>query len=236
MTERHLSIPYDEIAAFCERHHIRKLSLFGSVLRGDFRESGNDPSDVDVLVEFEEGYTPGWEYYSWGDELTTMFGHPADLKTAQELSKYFRDRVLAEAVTIYDSQVTSGGANQVLHYPAIEAPTTAERDRVALQHVMDESERVLAFIRGHSRRDLDDDRVLSDAIQMTLVRIGRFVRTVSSELRERTADLDWTYWEQLSRKLIEQYDSVDLDEVWRTVNQDLPPLIAELEKILLDPQ
>jgi len=51
MVNQHITIPYDEIAAFSERNHIRKLSLFGSVLRDDFR----DDSDVDVLVEFEKG-------------------------------------------------------------------------------------------------------------------------------------------------------------------------------------
>jgi predicted nucleotidyltransferase/uncharacterized protein with HEPN domain len=231
-----IAIPYEEIVAFCQRHHIRKLSLFGSVLRGDFRESGNDPSDVDVLVEFEEGYTPGWEYYTWGEELAPIFGYPVDLKTAQELSKYFRDRVLAEAVTIYESQVTSSVADRVLNYPAIEAPTTAERDRIALLHLVEESERVRSFVQGRSRDDLEDDLVLNGAVQMTLVRIGRFVSTVSSNLRERTADLDWTHWGLLGSKLIERYDSVDLDEVWRTATEELPPFAEKLEKILLDPQ
>jgi predicted nucleotidyltransferase len=102
MLNQRISIPYDEIAAFCERHHIRKLSLFGSVLREDFRPEGDDPSDVDVLVEFEPGHTPGWEYYSWGNELTTIFGYPVDLLTPEELSRHFRERVLAEAVTVYE--------------------------------------------------------------------------------------------------------------------------------------
>ena len=93
-----IPIPYDEIAAFCERHHIRKLSLFGSVLREDFRED----SDVDVLVEFEEGHTPGWEYYTWGEELSPILGYTVDLLTPQELSRHFRDRVVAEAVKLYE--------------------------------------------------------------------------------------------------------------------------------------
>ena len=102
MSDMQIAIPYDEIAAFCERHHIRKLSLFGSVLREDFRVGGDDPSDVDVLVEFEEGHTPGWEYYTWGDELTTLLGYTVDLRTAEELSKHFRDTVVTEALTLYE--------------------------------------------------------------------------------------------------------------------------------------
>ncbi|MFN8450356.1 MAG: nucleotidyltransferase domain-containing protein [Anaerolineae bacterium] len=70
MINQHITIPFDEIAAFCERHHIRKLSLFGSVLRDDFRPD----SDVDVLVEFEEGQTPGWNIVSMEQETGRYSG------------------------------------------------------------------------------------------------------------------------------------------------------------------
>ena len=93
-----IEVPKEEIAAFCRRHHIRKLAFFGSVLRDDFTPE----SDVDVLVEFEEGHTPGWEYYTWGEELSPILGYTVDLLTPQELSKHFRDRVIAEAVTLYE--------------------------------------------------------------------------------------------------------------------------------------
>ncbi len=93
-----IPIPYEEIAAFCKRHHIRKLSLFGSVLRDDF----NDGSDIDVLVVFEEGHTPGWEYYLWGRELAEFFQREVDLLTAEELSPHFRDNVLQKAFTVYE--------------------------------------------------------------------------------------------------------------------------------------
>jgi predicted nucleotidyltransferase/uncharacterized protein with HEPN domain len=228
MHNQKLDIPYDEIAAFCERHHIRKLSLFGSVLREDFRED----SDIDVLVEFEAGHTPGWEYYTWGDELTPIIRHTVDLKTAQELSKYFRDRVLAEAVTLYDA---AGTSDQELKQTPI-APTTAERDRVGILHLVEESKRAMTFVEGHSRADLDQDLVLNGAIQMTLERIGRFVGTLSSNTREQNYDLNCEYWEQLSQQLAEQYYNVDLDEVWRAVIQRLPPFVERLKKLLLDLQ
>ncbi len=92
-----LSIPKDEIGAFCRRRHIRRLSLFGSVLTGDFRPD----SDVDVLVEFEDGHTPGWEIVSMEDELSQIIGRKVDLHTPADLSRYFRDEVLAEAEDQY---------------------------------------------------------------------------------------------------------------------------------------
>ena len=91
--------PGEEIAAFCRRHHIRKLSVFGSVLRDDF---GPD-SDIDVLVEFEPGRTPGFfRLFDMEEELSAMLGgRKVDLRTPEDLSRYFRDRVMAEAVVQY---------------------------------------------------------------------------------------------------------------------------------------
>ncbi len=86
------------IAAFCRRHHIRRLSLFGSILRDDF---GPD-SDVDVLVEFEAGHVPGLlRMAGMQDELSGIFGRQVDLRTEAELSRHFRDRVLREARAYY---------------------------------------------------------------------------------------------------------------------------------------
>lgn len=97
-----IDLPLDEIRAFCERNHIRRLALFGSVLREDFRPAGDDPSDVDVLVTFEEGHVPGWAYYTWGDQLAEMFGRKTEVFTAAELSPTFRDRVLGQQWVIYE--------------------------------------------------------------------------------------------------------------------------------------
>jgi predicted nucleotidyltransferase len=99
MTQAHEKIHrlHDTIAAFCERHHIRKLSLFGSILRDDFRPE----SDIDVLVDFEPGRVPGLAFFAIQDELTSLLGHMVDLHTAGSLSKYFRDDVLTEAQVLY---------------------------------------------------------------------------------------------------------------------------------------
>jgi predicted nucleotidyltransferase len=93
-----VTIPKDEIAAFCQRHHIRRLSLFGSVLREDF---GPD-SDIDVLVEFEQGHTPGLITLAGMEiELSDMLGRQVDMRTPAELSRYFRQEVLDIAQVQY---------------------------------------------------------------------------------------------------------------------------------------
>jgi predicted nucleotidyltransferase len=85
------------IAAFCRRHHVRRLALFGSILRDDF----GPESDVDILVEFEPGKTPGFAFFGMQDELRAQLGRPVDLNTPQCLSKYFRDQVVAESRPLY---------------------------------------------------------------------------------------------------------------------------------------
>ena len=92
-----IAIDRQRVANFCRRHHVRRLALFGSVLRDDF---GPD-SDVDILVEFEPGHIPGFALVSLEDELSAMMGRKVDLHTPGSLSRYFRDRVVGEAQDQY---------------------------------------------------------------------------------------------------------------------------------------
>ena len=96
-SQRKLELPKDKIAEFCRRHHIRKLAVFGSVLREDFRPD----SDLDLLVEFELDHTPGLACFGMEQELSELLGRKVDLNTPQFLSPYFRDKVLAEAEVQY---------------------------------------------------------------------------------------------------------------------------------------
>jgi len=95
----HIEINKEKIAAFCRKNHIRRLALFGSVLREDFGPG----SDVDVLVEFEPGHVPGLAFFRMQDELSEILGRKVDLNTPKFISKYFRDEVLAEAEVQYDA-------------------------------------------------------------------------------------------------------------------------------------
>ena len=99
MTSRRarIEVPREPVAALCQSHHIRRLALFGSVLREDFRPD----SDIDVLVEFEPGQKPGFALFDIEQELSRILGRRVDLRTSEELSKYFRDDVLAEAEEVY---------------------------------------------------------------------------------------------------------------------------------------
>jgi predicted nucleotidyltransferase len=93
-----IALSHEKIEAFCRKHGIRRLSLFGSVLRDDF----GPESDVDVLVEFEPDATPGWEIVSIRDELSELLGRPVDLGTPNSLSHHIREEVLASMEVIYE--------------------------------------------------------------------------------------------------------------------------------------
>ena len=100
MKQPKIQIPKKEIVEFCRQHHIRRLALFGSVLRDDFRPA----SDVDVLVEFEPGHIPGLiRMTGMEKELTDLLKRKVDLRTPAELSPYFRSEVLKTAEVQYDA-------------------------------------------------------------------------------------------------------------------------------------
>ena len=94
-----ITFPTDFIAEFCQRNHIRKLSLFGSVLTARFRPE----SDVDMLVEFEKAAGPTLLTLARLErELSDFMGRQIDLRTAGDLSRYFRDEVVSTAVPQYE--------------------------------------------------------------------------------------------------------------------------------------
>ena len=93
-----INISRDRIEAFCKKHHIRKLSVFGSVLRDDF---GSD-SDVDILVEFYADHIPGLIKLAGMEiELSDILKRKVDLRTPQDLSRYFRQEVMDSAEVQY---------------------------------------------------------------------------------------------------------------------------------------
>jgi len=98
-----LPVAFDEarIAAYCRDRGIKRLRLFGSVLRDDFVPG---VSDVDVLADFQPGALEGvgWNFFTYNLQLEEIFGAKVDLLVPEMLSKYYREEVLSEALTIYE--------------------------------------------------------------------------------------------------------------------------------------
>ncbi len=93
-----IDVPHGRLAKFCQRHHIRRLAFFGSVLRRDF----NPKSDIDILVEFEPDYRVGFIKLAGMEiELSELLGRKVDLRTPGDLSRYFRQDVIENAEVAY---------------------------------------------------------------------------------------------------------------------------------------
>lgn len=97
-----LTLPKDELKLLCRQYHIRRLALFGSVLRDDFRPD----SDIDMLVEFDPEHIPGFFQLAHIERgLSALLGgRKVDLRTAEDLSRYFRDDVLATTEVLYEEK------------------------------------------------------------------------------------------------------------------------------------
>ena len=96
---KNFKINKDKLSDFCKSHHIHRLAFFGSALRDDF----GPESDVDVLVDFMPGHTPGFfRLFEMEEELSGLFGgRKVDMRTPEDLSRYFRDEVIAAAEVQY---------------------------------------------------------------------------------------------------------------------------------------
>lgn len=96
---KHVIFPKEAIAEFCRHRHIRRLAVFGSALRSDF----NEASDIDILVEFEPEHIPGlFGMARMERELSALLGgRKVDLRTPEDLSRYFRQEVMNEAEVQY---------------------------------------------------------------------------------------------------------------------------------------
>lgn len=93
-----IDLPFPQIEQFCQKHHIRRLAFFGSVVRDDF---GSD-SDIDVLVDFEPEHIPGFDFFLMEAELSGLLDRKVDLQTENFLSPAIRRSVRSEIVTAYE--------------------------------------------------------------------------------------------------------------------------------------
>jgi predicted nucleotidyltransferase len=93
-----ISLSQSQIDDFCQKHHIRKMAFFGSIVRDDY----GPESDIDVLVEFQNGFTPGLDFFLIEAELSRLLGRKVDLQTNKFLSPDSYSSALAELVVIYE--------------------------------------------------------------------------------------------------------------------------------------
>ena len=201
-----IKMPRIRIAGFCRRHHIKKLSLFGSVLTSAFKSD----SDIDVLVEFESGYTPGWDIVSMENELSSILGRKVDLHTKMILAGIFSDRVVREAQVQYAAKSAS---------------------RAYIRHMLDFSRQAVDFTSKCRRSALDSNTMLALAVTRLIELIGGIPQSVP-DLRKRYQQIPWAQIVGNRDRLAHGYIDVDYEIIWRIVTDNLPSLIKQLEQIL----
>ena len=199
-----INIDDDALAEFCQRHRIKRLAFFGSVLRDDF---GPD-SDVDVLVQFEPGASVGFFAIArMQGELTTLLGRPVDSRTPKGLSRYFRDRVVREA----------------------ERHMWPENDVTRLHHMLDAALDAIELAGGLSEEQLGQERTVSLAVVRLLEVVGEAASRMSTETRRELPDVPWNVSIiGMRNQVIHAYMDVDLAIVADTVRDDLPALVGAL--------
>ena len=105
-------------------------------------------------------------------------------------------------------------------------------ERVYIQHMVDNSNKAISFVKDISREDFDRDEKLRLALTHLLQVIGEAARRVSPEFRDKNPQIPWKEIVGMRSKVVHDYLNVDEDIVWQTIKNDLPPLVLELEKIL----
>lgn len=109
---------------------------------------------------------------------------------------------------------------------------TQHEDQVRLRHMLDYSQKAVAMIQGRSRADLDNDEMLCLALTRAVEVIGEAATRVSQASQQRHGQVPWPEIIGLRNRLVHGYHAVDLDILWDIVQQDLPPLMEQLEAIL----
>ena len=108
----------------------------------------------------------------------------------------------------------------------------SEIDYVRVRHILDAAREAVSFSNGRCRADLDTDRKLNLSLVRLLEIIGEAARGLSQEFRQEHPDLPWKSMVGIRDRLIHGYFDINLDVVWETITEDLPPLIAQLKKIV----
>ena len=229
-----IQISRDVIAAFCQRNHIRRLAFFGSVLRDDF----GPESDVDVLVEFEPGRTPGFAFIDMQDELSAIFGREADLHTFKAIESkqnwLLRAEILGSTEMLYERGPSYESWPQEGSDKPFKTGGKQRDDRVSLLDMLIYARKAVDSFGEVRREDLEGDWIKELALTRAVEVIGEAANRVSPTTRERHPAVPWGKIIGTRNLLAHAYDSVDLDTLCDIVQNHLRPLIGQLEAILAE--
>ncbi|HEX5165914.1 MAG TPA: nucleotidyltransferase domain-containing protein [Thermomicrobiales bacterium] len=217
--QERVSMTEKQLAAICNRYHVRELALYGSVLREDFR----DDSDIDVLVEFEPDASIGFsDLIGLQQDLADTVGREVDLVERRSLHPANRDAVLEQAQTIWPE------------WQALDIMPARPFRREWLQlHVMIEAADDLAeMLDGQNRATVIGSDLRRSALIVPLTRIGHLAGRLPDDIRRRYSDVDWHGWEERGDRLTRRYWDIDWNMVWTMAVDEAPRLREYIARIL----
>jgi len=109
-------------------------------------------------------------------------------------------------------------------------------DSIRFRHMLDAAKEVMSFAKNKTRKDLDNDRMLTLSLVKSIEIIGEAASKVTDETKKRFPEIPWTNMIAMRNRLIHAYFDIDLDVLWGTIVDDLPPFIEDLEKIISSEQ
>jgi uncharacterized protein with HEPN domain/predicted nucleotidyltransferase len=215
----------EQIAAVCWAHHIRWLALFGSVLRDDFTEE----SDVDVLYALESEQSI--DRFQVADELSRlMCGREVDFIPVREFKWRIRDRVFADAETLYGDPPEEVVVAQQNH-PGPRHDIVKD-ESLYLGDMLDNARRAQRIVAGRVRSDYDADELFQLTVLHLIQTIGEAATHVTQPTRADHPTIPWTEIIGTRNIVVHRYGRVDGDTIWRILTTDLDALIGELERML----
>ncbi len=226
-----LKVSKDAIAQFCQKWKIVEFALFGSVLRDDFRAEGDDPSDVDVLVVFDQN--SGWSLFDLIEMQRTLerqFGRKVDVTQKKGLENPFsRSEILKTHRVIYPFEK----ASLIEIVSADKMTQDNARNNAALLDMVIAIQRIQRFISETTFEAYLENELLQSAVERNLEIIGEAARRRLTEaFRASHPEVDWSGAIGLRNVVAHQYDRIDQAEIWRIITTVLPPLLEQLTVLL----
>jgi len=215
-----------DVAAFCQRWHVKELSLFGSVIRDDFRSD----SDVDVLVVFDPFNKPDLFGRMQAErELADLFGRAVDLTEKRLLKNSFsRLEILQTHRIIYPSEQ----ANFTTLIEAESRMTNDVRNNAALLDMVGAMRSLQSITKGYTFDNYIDNELLRLGVERALEILGEAANRLTPAFRSAHAEIIWKDIVGLRNVIIHQYDQLDYENLWETATEKAPRLLRQVEPLL----
>lgn len=215
-----------EIVDFCDRWHVEELSLFGSVIRNDFRPN----SDIDVLVVFDPSVKRGlFDQMEAKQALAALFGRKVDLTEKRLLKNPFsKVEILQTCRIIYPPE----RANFTAFIRADERMTDDIRNNAALLDMLDSMRSLQEFIQNRTFEDYLEDRFLRKVVERELEIVGEAANRLMPAFQSAHSELDWGSVVGLRNAIVHQYDELDHENIWAIATTKVPQLLEQVQPLL----